>query len=203
MVDYNYDDNLQMTLLISGLRPEIKTSVMQHLPFNDVEELITKARHIEFALKAQSVLSLSSYPMNLAASSTVVKSAVDSTISKDLQDVIQGLSDKFEQLSKQIIRSQWPNQPEERNRWQRPQMPNNARRSPWLRSNVPSQQQRYFTPNNREVVPTCWKCRTKGHVQRDCRKFDVNTPVSSGRARSPDGCFRSPSPAPKRNYKGN
>ena len=74
MVDFSYDNNLHMTLLGSGLRPEIKTSVMHHLQFDDVEEHITKAIHIESALKAQSVLSLSSYPMNLAASATVVNS---------------------------------------------------------------------------------------------------------------------------------
>ena len=41
MVDYKYDNALQITLLISGLRPEIKMSVLQHLPFDDIEALTT------------------------------------------------------------------------------------------------------------------------------------------------------------------
>ena len=39
MTDYHYDNDLQMTLIINGLLPEIKTLVMQHLPFAGLEDL--------------------------------------------------------------------------------------------------------------------------------------------------------------------
>ena len=52
MRNFQYDDNLQMTLILNGLRPEIKAIVMQHLPFQNIEEMSTKAKHVESALKS-------------------------------------------------------------------------------------------------------------------------------------------------------
>ena len=46
MVDYNYYEDLQVTLIINGLRPEIKTIVMQHLQFQNIDALVNKARHL-------------------------------------------------------------------------------------------------------------------------------------------------------------
>ena len=51
MGPYNYDDALKMTLILNGLRPEIKAVVMQHMPFNNIDVLATKAKHVEVALK--------------------------------------------------------------------------------------------------------------------------------------------------------
>ena len=64
MADYNYGHELQMTLLTNGLTPEIKSVVMQHLPFQDIDALINKARYVESAIKSQSALSLTSYVSN-------------------------------------------------------------------------------------------------------------------------------------------
>ena len=206
MVDYNYDNDLQMTLLINGLRPDIKTPVMQHLPFNNVDELITKARHIESALKTQGILTLPTYQMNLAASSTSVHNAPDNTSPdqlKDFQEVIQNLSEKFEQLSKQLTKPQRFKPPEPRSQWHQHQQINYGRSPQWQKPwGLPQNVRGRPPPTNQKPDLRCWKCGTLGHVQKNCRKYSSSTPVIA-RTRSPDGRFRSPSPAPRRNFKGN
>ena len=46
-----YNENQQMTIILNGLRPEIKSVVMQHLPFDNFEQFVTKAKHVEQALQ--------------------------------------------------------------------------------------------------------------------------------------------------------
>ena len=50
MADQNYDEALQITLLLNGLRTDLKGLVMQHLPFQNLDELLEKCRHIEASL---------------------------------------------------------------------------------------------------------------------------------------------------------
>ena len=202
-----------MTLLINGFRPEIKMSVMQHLPFQDVEALITKARHIESALKTQGMLSLPSYSTNLVASSTTLHAEKSKQAdTKHFQNALETLTEKFEQLSKQLSQSQRFKPPERRVNWQ-PQTRSNWRqqnrvnynqqsdwRKPWAQSpssNRPSQPSKRSSPQLK-----CWKCDTVGHQQRDCPKFRSQSPAPYARARSPDGRFR-PSSTPRHQFKEN
>lgn len=50
--DQNFDQNFQMTLLINGLRQDIRGLVLQHQPFPNINDLLNKARHIEASLKS-------------------------------------------------------------------------------------------------------------------------------------------------------
>ena len=52
MHSFGYNDALQVTLVLNGLRPDIKAIAMQHLPYDNLEALITKTRHIDAALKS-------------------------------------------------------------------------------------------------------------------------------------------------------
>lgn len=47
----NYDGTLQQALLLNNLRPEIGTIMYQHLPFQNVEGLMEKAKYVELSLK--------------------------------------------------------------------------------------------------------------------------------------------------------
>ena len=201
MMDYNYDNNLQMTLIINGLRPEIKTLVMQHQPFDGLEDLTNKARHIESALKAQSTLTLPTYAMNLTASSSSMNDPCDvlKEQTKDLQKSIQVLSERFDSFSQQLSRQQMPNRVNQpRHNWQGRQSYNGQ--VPWQKPSNSFQPQN--TDQNRR--PTCWNCGRLGHVQKNCRVSQhSSTSDTMRRARSPDGRFRSPSPGPQRKFKGN
>lgn len=51
MANFNYNEELQMTLLINGLRSDVKAIMLQHLPFANIDALKAKAIHVEAALK--------------------------------------------------------------------------------------------------------------------------------------------------------
>lgn len=55
-----------MTLLINGLSSSLKLAVLQHLPVQNVDQLINKTRHTESALKAQTPVTLLNYNIKLA-----------------------------------------------------------------------------------------------------------------------------------------
>ena len=76
MMEHNYDDDLQMTLLLNGLRPDIKGLVIQHLPFPNLRGFVHKCRHVEASLqisKFDSHLSNGTY-------TSVVKSSPDTHV---------------------------------------------------------------------------------------------------------------------------
>ena len=52
MANFNYNNKLQMTLILNGLRSDVKAIVLQHLPFANIEALAAKAKHVEAALKS-------------------------------------------------------------------------------------------------------------------------------------------------------
>ena len=52
MANFDYNNELQMTLILNGLRSDIKAIVLQHLPFANLEALAAKTKHVEAALKS-------------------------------------------------------------------------------------------------------------------------------------------------------
>ena len=50
MAQCQYNNELQQTLILHGLRPDIKSVVLQHQPFQDMEALQMKARMVEASL---------------------------------------------------------------------------------------------------------------------------------------------------------
>ena len=95
MADQQYDEELQMSLLLNGLRPEIKSLVLQHQPLPDLQSFVTKCKTLEASLQASlfnHYIGNATYPMvaNLASSAVVVNphnlkkvdEAIDTLVSK-------------------------------------------------------------------------------------------------------------------------
>ena len=160
MVDYNYDNDLQMTLLINGLQPEIKSLVMQHLPFDGLDEFVTKARHAESALRTQNSLNLPGYSVNLMSSNTCVPDKDDLQRQQitALKVSMQDLSDKFDSLHKQLAEKMRPYVPNQRSNWTR----DPAKSAPW-------QQTKQQTFAGSQKLTQCWNCGRTGHIQKNCR----------------------------------
>ena len=53
--EHHFPQDFEITLLINGLRSDIKGLVMQHQPFNNVDDLLNKAKHIETSLKSSPI----------------------------------------------------------------------------------------------------------------------------------------------------
>lgn len=53
--EHHFPQNFEITLLINGLRSDIKGLVMQHQPFNNVDDLFNKAKHIEASLRSSPI----------------------------------------------------------------------------------------------------------------------------------------------------
>ena len=79
---YNYDNDLQVTLLIHVLTQKNLCCTTFE---KDVDALITTARHIESALKMQGTFSLASCPVDLTANSTVLHD-IDSSKLADMKE---------------------------------------------------------------------------------------------------------------------
>ena len=199
MEAYNYDPNLQITLLINGLKSELKAAVMQHLPFENMEAFITKAKHIESALKlkSQTPMALSTYTVNVATEERgqPVKQEV-----KRLEDSVNSLAEKFDGLSRKLFN------------WK-----SNATTEHWR--NKPSYQRnvRFNTPpvnsyssgtsgaNGRNV--RCWHCNTIGHIRSKCPNYTRPRYPFGQQSQRPEENrnfrYRSPSPGPQRQFQGN
>ena len=181
MVDYNYDEDLQMTLIINGLRPEIKTVVMQHLPFQDIDALVNKARHVESALKIQIPLFLPKYSAN------TVKMATDSfeddspSHLKVLEGNIETLTKKFDSLVQefnQALKSEIHSSPTARwcpidNKHSWTSQPNYQSRQPNYRRNQVYNDYQSSRPVVRERDSSkrssgCWTCGQHRHFQSQC-----------------------------------
>ena len=204
MTDYHYDNDLQMTLIINGLLPEIKTLVMQHLPFAGLEDLTNKARHIESALKAQATLALPTYMTNMLTSNASMSDTHEALKehTKSLQHSIDALAEKFEKLTSKMERQTRVPYQTQRSQW--PPRRNMNNQEPWQKSWTPPVERQQEPENGSRKPPTCWNCGKIGHIQRHCRAQQPKPNYNEARrARSPNGRFRSPSPAPLGKFKGN
>lgn len=81
MANFNYNNDLQMTLVLNGLRPDVKAIVMQHLPFATMDALANKAKHVEAALKSYIQTSTHLSPIAAPEKSEVQK-AIETLTSK-------------------------------------------------------------------------------------------------------------------------
>lgn len=91
MANFNYNNDLQMTLILNGLRSDVKAIVLQHLPFANIEALAAKAKHVEAALKSY---------VQATPTATQQANAVD----LDLGQALGGLTAKVAALAGQINR---------------------------------------------------------------------------------------------------
>ena len=147
MVEFGFNLQLQVTLLLNGLRPELRSIMLQHLPFNDIDAFIDKAKHVEaavaskMALGPQNVVSTPVFPVNMCPeddNEAVVKSAVDKMVS-----IVQ----------KKLSNMQF-SEPDDQFSRGRPRNKQKVRFSDTSRSG--------------ERERRCFNCSSKYHLQRNC-----------------------------------
>ena len=172
LANHGYNANQQMTIILNGLRPEIKSVVMQHLPFENTEQLITKAKHVEQALKSYVQGNLA--PSLKTEENKEVKSAIDK-LTANVTAMQRGLeTGRFQQRGRGrgVNRAHRP--PQQQQQQQQPQ-----KRcfvcfsSNHLQRNCPQNQ---LTPNS-----GCFKCGDAGHFQRECPRQNYGRQNYRGR----------------------
>ena len=197
MSDLNYDESLQVALLINNLRPELKAVLLQHLPFENIQAFTQKAKHVEEALKCCYGISTTSgvtcakTNQNLSGNTQKVLTEVEadapflSNVAK-VNEAISALAGNIQNVNRnfpngrQFHNSRAPNRgPPQRynSRPPNPQPPNRGR-NPYRQSNTRYSSQgsgnfrgggpRSPSPGRNFRDITCWQCGRTGHVQRQC-----------------------------------
>ena len=160
MHNFGYNDALQMTLVLNGLRSEIKAIAMQHLPFDNLDALVTKARHIEAALKSYNPVQ--SAHLHSAGTSGLHGTAVNAV--RQDQDIEAAIRKAMEPLHNKLSAFM---QQSERGRYGGPTQqvspPRNFQGNQRFRQQGPPKQ-RYNNPGDKR----CYHCDSKFHFQRDC-----------------------------------
>ena len=95
LAEHNFPAQLSISLLINGLRPDIKTLVLQHQPFAGIDDLIDKARHIEAALKSTPTPSTTS-AFNAIAREDLMVTMGD--LDRAKKDMVDELSKTFQTM---------------------------------------------------------------------------------------------------------
>ena len=177
--NFAYDNNMQMTLILNGLRAYIKAIVMQHLPFNNIEELTTKAKHVESALKSYIVTpSVSSVGQPLpktqvTSPSLAVKLAREEAhlsmkgVEDAVRKAIEPLNDRLHTLSL--------------SRAQPSQFYNRGFRRPGLSRPIQQRFQGRGRGNGNLANKRCFVCESRFHLQRDCPHTEVKRENYQGR----------------------
>lgn len=157
----NYDEALQMSLLINGLKPEIKHIILQHLPFQNIDALFNKAKLIESVNPDVQALTQSLLPNAVQINAMSLKGRNDHC-SDDLLEEIKKLHSKIDRIenSRNIPGNNQRFQP--RGRYQPQRKQNDGLR--------------------------CYYCNGTNHLQRNCflrQQDEKNRPRQPGRSLSP------------------
>ena len=158
--EHNFDPDFKLTLIINGLRSDIKGLVIQHQPFNDVNDLLNKARHIEASVKATQVNPYVSPTIPVLATTT--KEEMFATTG-DLLKLEKSIVDKVvDRLQKTKIKDD--------SEHQQPRQ-------------FPSRGYQNGAENN---LPRCYVCSSTKHFRRDCpfEERYYRSPIRSSNERS-------------------
>ena len=161
MATYQYDDRLQITLLLNGLRPEIKAITMQHMPFASVDALATKAKHVEAALKSylQMTTPTPAPATEVQVGATFKEDAFDmKEIKKVVDEAVKPLSTELSVLAEKVRPRNFAAKG-----FTRPPGPGigrgHGRAYPTYRGNQPP---------HRNDDKQCYICGSAFHLKRDC-----------------------------------
>ena len=156
LANLGYNANQQMTIIINGLRPDIKSVVMQHLPFANVDALVSKAKHVEQALKCY-VQGNITKPKEENDKDREVAAAIEKLTSNvtAMQRAVES------QNAKQSNRQRGP----DRNSVRR-QQPQQDRRC--YTCNSPHHLQRDCRQNQPRMTRRCYTCGNPNHLRRNC-----------------------------------
>ena len=180
LAEHNFPANLVMTLLINGLRSDIKGLVMQHQPFDNVDDLLNKARHIESSLRSS--------PVNPYLSQT--SPVVAAVAKKDLFATFGDLDEMQDTMVTKILKGV-------------KEMSVNQKAAPQYL--VPKVAPR--AAGEGPSVRACYSCGRTDHFARDCRYDRPNLSRSaaqggryqrnSSRGRPRNVTFRTPPSTPQ------
>ena len=180
MVEYDYNEDLQVTLLLNGLLPQLKSLVLQHLPFENMEAFITKTKHIEAAIESnQNVLQ---NPQNIYTVPIVSNSnfPVNMGTEKENEDIVKTAVEKVVNIVRKRLGHMKQEQKEDDEDDQFRGRSRN-RQKVWFQDDTQSFEKDRYT--------RCFTCGSFYHLQRDCNAFQPRF-----RSYSPRGSFRSNSP---------
>ena len=154
LANLGYNPNQQMTIIINGLRPDIKSVVLQHLPFATVEALINKAKHVEQALKSYIKGDATKRP--------------DDEKDKDVRAAIEKLTANVTAIQRAVeTRTSHPNRGRGFSQTQRSrQLDPNERRC--FLCNSPHHLQRDCKQNQSQQQRQCYNCGSPNHIKRNC-----------------------------------
>ena len=167
MQTFGYNNALQMTLVLNGLRPDIKAIAMQHLPFENLDVLLTKAKHIEAALKSYDVAASAQVPSLVPSPSVSVlpqtpspSLAANMTTRDHMHEVEEAIQKAIAPLDGKLksIQRQMGNTNRFSGRQAYPATPS----PPQIRERAPQQYR------NGSATTRCFVCDSRMHFQRDC-----------------------------------
>ena len=157
-----YNPNQQLTMIINGFRPDIKSVVLQHMPFDDVNALINKAKHVEQALKSY-------------VAGTITTKAEDAK-NEDVKSAIDKLTANVTAMQRAVETRASPNRG--RGGGRQNNAPRHARAPPADKRcyicSSPHHLQRDCPQSQRQARPCCYTCGSDRHFRRDCPQEHPN-----------------------------
>ena len=95
--------DLQLTLLVDGLRSSIRAVVLQHGPFETVSSLLDRCRRVEASLSHDADTTQSIIASAVSNAKSRVNEAVES-----LKNELQGIKEKIKEMTSQLKKSPLP-----------------------------------------------------------------------------------------------
>lgn len=144
MDELHYEDQLQLSFIIQGLRPEFKAYAVMGLPYEDVDALQNKLSNCELSFK-----------VNFDSTPTPAAAAV-----RDSDERIQSIHHKLDVLAKKVEDLQLRPTAER----------NNERKETFSPRYAPRQYT--FRPGSTTGRPPlrCFLCNSSQHLQRECSR---------------------------------